>query len=152
MTLSAASSDRAAWMRLLALANAEELAEARNALPATISFTPLRPPETGLAMVRGRAGGTGLAFNLGEMTVTRCSVRLQGGQIGVSYLSGRDARRAESAALFDGLLQGGEAAHVTDALLQRISTRLAITAERRAREADATRVEFFTMVREQSNA
>ena len=152
MTLSAASSNRAAWMRLLALATAEELADARNALPATISFVPLRPAETGLAMVRGRAGGTGMAFNLGEMTVTRCALRLHGGQIGVSYLSGRDAGRAETAALFDGLLQGGEVAHVTDALLRRISSRLATNAERRAREADATRVEFFTMVREQSNA
>ena len=71
---------------------------------------------------------------------------------GVSYVAGRDTRRAESAALFDGLLQAGEAPQVTAALLQRISQRLAITAERRAREADATRVEFFTMVREQSNA
>ncbi len=139
-------------MRLLALATADELAEARKALPEMPDFVPLRPAETGLAMVRGRAGGTGMAFNLGEMTVTRCAVRLEGGQMGVSYLAGRDSRRAESAALFDGLLQAGVATHVSSALLQRVSSRLATEAERRAREADATRVEFFTMVREQSNA
>ncbi len=33
-------------------------------------------------MVRGRAGGGGSAFNLGEMTVTRCSVRIATGQVG----------------------------------------------------------------------
>lgn len=139
-------------MRLLALATAEELAEARSALPDGLAFVPLRPAETGLAMVRGRAGGTGAAFNLGEMTVTRSAVRLASGQVGVSYLAGRDSRRAETAALFDGLLQAGSATAVTGPLLQRISARLQAATERRAREADATRVEFFTMVREQSNA
>uniref|UniRef100_UPI0016890F4D phosphonate C-P lyase system protein PhnG n=1 Tax=unclassified Calothrix TaxID=2619626 RepID=UPI0016890F4D len=37
----------------------------------------LRSPEIGLAMVRGRAGGTGEAFNLGEITMTRCVVQLE---------------------------------------------------------------------------
>ncbi|MGI9568832.1 MAG: phosphonate C-P lyase system protein PhnG, partial [Desulfobulbia bacterium] len=39
----------------------------------------VRKPETGLVMVRGRAGGTGNPFNLGEATVTRCSVRSPSG-------------------------------------------------------------------------
>ena len=37
-------------------------------------YVALRAPETGLVMVRGRIGGTGAPFNVGEMTVTRCSV------------------------------------------------------------------------------
>ena len=32
-------------------------------------------------MVRGRVGGTGAPFNLGEMSVTRCSVRLADGSL-----------------------------------------------------------------------
>src|SRR5262245_63738592 len=65
----------------------------------------VRWPETGLVMVRGRAGGTGTRFNLGEMTVTRCAVQLEGGAVGVAYVRGRDRRHAELVALFDALLQ-----------------------------------------------
>ena len=58
----------------------------------------MRGPETGLVMVRGRAGGSGSPFNLGEMTVTRCTVRLESGAAGHAYIAGRDERRAELAA------------------------------------------------------
>ena len=59
----------------------------------------LRRPETGLVMLRGRAGGTGQAFNLGEASVTRCSVRLSDGQVGTGYVLGRDQRKAELVAV-----------------------------------------------------
>ena len=36
----------------------------------------LREPENGLVMVRGRVGGDGAPFNLGEATVSRAAVRL----------------------------------------------------------------------------
>ena len=49
----------------------------------------LRRPEIGPVMVRGRTGATGLAFNMGEMTVTRCSLRLQGGVVGHGFVQGR---------------------------------------------------------------
>ena len=52
----------------------------------------LRPPETGLVMVRGRMGGSGGKFNLGEVAVTRCAVRLDGGTVG-HRLGGRAAMR-----------------------------------------------------------
>src|SRR5262245_2443959 len=65
----------------------------------------LRQPETGLVMVRARAGGKGERFNLGEMTVTRCALRIEGGPAGVGYVQGRSARRAELAAAADALLQ-----------------------------------------------
>ena len=48
----------------------------------TASFEWLRWPETGAVMVRGRTSGTGAPFNLGEMTVTRCALRLAGGEVG----------------------------------------------------------------------
>src|SRR5262245_18081193 len=65
----------------------------------------LRRPETGLVMLRGRVGGEGGRFNVGEMTVTRCAVRLETGEVGVSYIGGRSHRKAELAALADALLQ-----------------------------------------------
>ena len=60
-------------------------------------------------MVRGRAGGGGAPFNLGEMTATRCTVRTDGGFVGHAYVAGRDERLAELAALVDALLQDPDA-------------------------------------------
>ncbi|MEE4381134.1 MAG: phosphonate C-P lyase system protein PhnG, partial [Pseudomonadales bacterium] len=78
---------RRAWLGELAKADAGELERLWDALPeeARPAFTTLRAPEFGLVMVRGRTGGTGDRFNLGEMTVTRCAVRLADGTTGVSY-------------------------------------------------------------------
>ena len=98
------NSARREWMGLLARAPRELLeAWAQAAKPPGFSW--LRRPESGLAMVRARAGGSGEKFNLGEMTVTRCALRLQGGASGVAYVQGRDHRKAELAALADALLQ-----------------------------------------------
>jgi len=106
----------------------------------------LRRPEVGLVMVRGRAGGDGAPFNLGEMTVTRCSVQLAAGQIGHAYSIGRDLRQAELAALCDAALQ--DPAYTAD-LLTRVVEPLAEAqaAERRAvaAKAAATRVDFLSM-------
>lgn len=108
----------------------------------------LRWPETGLVMVRGRAGGTGTRFNLGEMTVTRCAVQLEDGAVGLGYVRGRDRRHAELIALFDAMLQDParrealERAVVTPLAAAQAARRLA-AAERVA----PSRVEFFTMVR-----
>ena len=109
----------------------------------------LRRPETGLAMVRARAGGSGEKFNLGEMTVTRCAIRLAGGETGIGYVQGRSARHAELAALADALLQNVE---YRDAIAAKVIDPLEHLLERRATEAAeraaSTRVEFFTLVRD----
>ena len=44
----------------------------------------LKPVETGLVMLRGRAGGDGAPFNVGEATVTRAIVELPSGAGGAS--------------------------------------------------------------------
>jgi alpha-D-ribose 1-methylphosphonate 5-triphosphate synthase subunit PhnG len=141
--------DRQAWLGVLAQAAPEEVAEAWAALEVAPEYEVLRPPETGLVMVRGRAGGTGGAFNLGEMTATRAVVRLKSGETGVGYVSGRDKTHALTAAVLDALMQ--TPTH-SEAVRRRVITPLA---ERRAaarmdasRKAAATRVEFFTMVRD----
>jgi alpha-D-ribose 1-methylphosphonate 5-triphosphate synthase subunit PhnG len=99
-------------------------------------------------MVRGRAGGTGPRFNLGEMTVTRCSVTLEDGAVGHAYVRGRDPRHAELAALFDALLQddarrGGLERAVVEPLARARAARRRAAVEHVA----PSRVEFFTMVR-----
>ena len=97
------TADRQAWMAVLARAPAASLEDAAAAhLP---PYTRLRGPEVGLVMLQGRAGGTGAAFNLGEATVARCTVRSDTGQVGHAYCLGRDLRQAELAAVLDAALQ-----------------------------------------------
>ncbi len=138
---------RQRWLAVLARAETEQL-EAHWADSGQPAMTLLRQPETGLVMARGRAGGTGRRFNLGEITVTRCAVQSAEGHVGHGYVAGRDKRRAQLVASFDALLQAE--AH-REALLERVVEPLAtLQADARAavaRKAAATRVEFFTMVR-----
>lgn len=135
-------------MSVLARAHPASLERIWAREPAPPAYELIRRPETGLVMVRGRAGGSGAPFNLGEVTVTRCAVRLADGTVGHAYVMGSDMRHAEIAAIADALMQreescGGVAARVIEPLRAE--------AEARSREAAcrsaATRVEFFTMVR-----
>ena len=139
---------RQRWMGVLAKAPPQALAAHLEALGELPAFSWLRRPESGSVMVKARVGGSGLPFHLGEMTVTRCAVRLDNGAVGHAYVQGRDRRHAERAAVLDAWLQ--DARH-HDALMQAVIEPLesAHTAHRRerSRKAAATRVEFFTMVR-----
>jgi alpha-D-ribose 1-methylphosphonate 5-triphosphate synthase subunit PhnG len=138
---------RRRWLAVLARAATDQL-EACWAETGQPPLTLLRQPETGLVMARGRAGGTGQRFNLGEITVTRCAVQSADGRIGHGYVAGRDRRKAELVASFDALLQGPDRRAT---LIARVVEPLAAAqAEARAataRKAAATRVEFFTLVR-----
>ena len=109
----------------------------------------LRKPETGLAMVRARAGGNGEKFNLGEMTVTRCALRLAGGETGIGYVQGRSARHAELAALADALLQcESHRDAIESTVIAPLGRLLDASAAACAERAASTRVEFFTLVRD----
>ena len=110
------------------------------------AYRVLRGPEAGLVMVRGRTGGGGAPFNLGEMTVTRCTVRTEAGFVGHAYVAGRNERQAELAALADALLQDPLR---QAALLEDVIEPLAAAQQARrdavAAKAAATRVQFFAM-------
>jgi alpha-D-ribose 1-methylphosphonate 5-triphosphate synthase subunit PhnG len=136
---------RKRWMSVLARASADAIDNLLRNAPALPDHVTLRGPEIGLVMLRGRAGGGGAPFNLGEMTVTRCTVRA-GGQVGHAYIAGRDAGRAELAARIDAALQdpalhGALHAQVIEPLAQAQDAQREAT----ARQAAATRVQFFTM-------
>jgi alpha-D-ribose 1-methylphosphonate 5-triphosphate synthase subunit PhnG len=139
---------RRRWMSVLALASTEELEARWAALSEPPRYALLRRPEVGLVMVRARAGGTGTRFNLGEMTVTRCTVQLEDGTLGHAWIGGRDRRHAELAAIFDAMLQDpARAASLSGSIVEPLAR--ARDARRRAAvaRAAASRVEFFTMVR-----
>lgn len=138
---------RQRWMAVLARASAAELEAGLAAAPGGVpGYQRLRGPEAGLVMLRGRAGGAGEKFNLGEMTVTRCTVRTGDGKVGHAYVPGRDGRQAELAALADALLQDDLRAEALEVVLVAPLERAQVA--RRdvvARKAAATRVDFFTM-------
>ena len=141
------NAERKAWMGLFAKAPAGRVAALLDAVQARPDFTWLRPPEIGSVMVQGRAGGTGAPFNLGEMTVTRCALKLAGGEVGHAYLQGRRKDDAEAAALIDALMQTERADALREAVIAPLKAELAGAAQARAARAAATKVEFFTMVR-----
>lgn len=135
---------RRRWMAVLARATADELAVAADGrLPA---FTRLRGPEAGLVMLRGRAGGAGAPFNLGEATVARCTVRTADGWVGHAYCLGRDLRQAELAAALDAALQDpARTLELDAAVIQPLAAAQAARRETLSRRAAATQVQFFTL-------
>jgi alpha-D-ribose 1-methylphosphonate 5-triphosphate synthase subunit PhnG len=140
--------DRKRIVDLLARATPAELNNAIAELRPVPAFTALRGPETGLVMVKGRIGGGGAPFNLGEATVSRASVRLTDGRIGHGYRLGTDRKAAELSAVLDAVAQDEAARAVLEtSLLTPLDTRLAMEAEQLEAETAATKVDFFTMVR-----
>lgn len=133
---------------LLARATKAELQAAFDGLSPAPSFAPLRGPETGLVMVRGRIGGGGAAFNLGEATVSRASVRLSTGEIGHGYRLGTDRAAVTLAAAIDAVAQDDAQRRVLETgLLALVAARIADEKMRTEQETAATKVDFFTMVR-----
>ncbi|HTM78271.1 MAG TPA: phosphonate C-P lyase system protein PhnG [Devosia sp.] len=106
----------------------------------------VRGPEIGLVMVRGRAGGGGAPFNLGEATVSRASVRIVTGEVGHGYCLGRDLAKSEAIAVIDALWQR-EPDAVEAKILAPLRAFAAADEQKRRDEAAATKVDFFTMVR-----
>lgn len=106
----------------------------------------IRGPETGLIMLRGRTGGGGAPFNLGEATVSRASVRIDSGEVGHGYCLGRDTEKARMIAVIDALYQR-EPQNVDFAILRPLRDIAHARDAQQREETAATKVEFFTMVR-----
>ncbi len=141
------NASRKAWMSLLAKAPEGRVAALLDAHMQRPDFAWLRSPEIGSTMLRGRAGGTGAPFNLGEMTVTRCALTLSSGEVGHAYIQGRRKADAEVAALVDALMQTDAAPDLQAAVLDPLMSNAAAAKTARAEKAAATKVDFFTMAR-----
>jgi alpha-D-ribose 1-methylphosphonate 5-triphosphate synthase subunit PhnG len=107
----------------------------------------LRTPENGLVMLRGRIGGDGAPFNLGEATVTRAAVRLKSGEVGFAYVLGRDRRKARLIAICDAMVQSKDRARVFEAVVAPLEQAMIARRQRTDAETAATKVNFFTLVR-----
>lgn len=135
-------------MAVLANANASEMARLWSETGLALAAEPVRGPETGLVTVRGRIGGGGDPFNLGEATVTRATVRLSTGEIGHAYALGRDEAKATLSATIDAALQRPDAAELIETrVLAPLRSAQAEAVTRSQAETAATKVDFFTMVR-----
>jgi alpha-D-ribose 1-methylphosphonate 5-triphosphate synthase subunit PhnG len=143
---------RQRWSAVLALASLDELERAWAALADRPEYHLLRPTETGLALVRGRIGGTGQPFNLGEMTMTRAAVQLRPSEgaavTGFGHVAGRQARRAELVAVFDALLQMPRRREaITRQIIAPLAARQHAAKAAAASKVAASKVDFFTIVR-----
>ena len=140
--------ERQHWISILAKSSSLELEDAWQEVPEKPEYRHLHKPETGSIMVRGRAGGSGNRFNLGEVTATRCTIQIEKGHVGSAYVLGCDHRHAELAAIFDALLQ--DPLHHPE-ISNRVVSRLKVSHDKRKEEVSkksaATKVDFFTMVR-----
>jgi alpha-D-ribose 1-methylphosphonate 5-triphosphate synthase subunit PhnG len=137
---------RRRWMAVLARGDSAAIEAGLADCGALPAYTRLRGPEAGLVMVRGRTGGGGAPFNLGEMTVTRCTVRLADGLVGHAYVAGRDERQAELAAVADALLQDpSRGPLVQAAVIQPLAAAQDARRAAAAGKAEATKVQFFAM-------
>jgi alpha-D-ribose 1-methylphosphonate 5-triphosphate synthase subunit PhnG len=138
---------RQAAMAVLAQAGAAEIAGCLETIPLP-AHENLRVPENGLVMLRGRIGGDGAPFNLGEATVSRAAVRLVTGEVGFGYTLGRDQDKARMIALCDALIQTIDHAGAVEArVVAPLRARMIAQRSRRAAETAATRVDFYTLVR-----
>ena len=148
MTQQFTTSDRQHWMAVLARAPAHLLDELWSEFAGKPEFKPLREPETGLVMVRARAGGEGARFNMGEATVTRCSVISSTDKTGHAYVLGRDVNHARAAAEIDaGLQDAALFADLDRAIIQPLKKAHDEARQLHRGKVAATKVDFFTLVR-----
>jgi alpha-D-ribose 1-methylphosphonate 5-triphosphate synthase subunit PhnG len=139
---------RQAAMKALSCASRDELAQGLHIGGGDHGAAMLRGPETGLVMLRGRIGGGGNPFNVGEATVTRATVRIATGETGHSYVLGRDGEKARLCAIMDALWQRKETRPVVEEnVIAPVRRRLEAEERERREKVAATRVDFFTMVR-----
>lgn len=135
-------------MAILAQSTSDEISRLLAGIGPTPAHNEIRKAENGLVMVRGRIGGDGAPFNVGEATVSRSAVQLATGEIGFGYVLGRDQTKAQLIAYCDALVQRDEFQETLErVVLAPIETRLSATCKLQAEQAAATKVEFFTLVR-----
>jgi alpha-D-ribose 1-methylphosphonate 5-triphosphate synthase subunit PhnG len=150
------STQRQLWISTLAKASLKHLEQQVGFLGELPRYDFLRSPEIGLTMVQGRTGGMGQPFYVGEMTLTRCVVRLSaedemGAIAGFGYVAGRSHRHAELAAVCDALLQHPDwYGKVQSTVITPLWIAARQQREQQERQVEATRVNFFTLVRGQS--
>lgn len=136
-------------MGVMAKSELKAISDCWQTLNITLDYDTIKPAQVGMAMVRAQAGTEGLVYNQGEMTVTRCVLQEKATQVmGVGYTQGRSKQKATLMAEVDLALQN--ASHQNDVIEKLVEPleqahQRAVAQQNKA--TDATKVDFFTMVR-----
>ena len=141
------NNSRRQWLNTLATADENYLTSLWNNLNIDIEFNWLREPEIGSIMVQGKAGVTGDNFNVGEVTITRCSIYLDKKIQGHGYVQGRSKNKSKIAALCDALMQTNKKEIIRRNILDKLAKYKAKKRDEILSKTEATKVDFFTMVR-----
>ena len=142
---------RKSWMSLLATSSQSDLLNLWEQKKIKVNYVWLRTPEIGSIMAQGRMGVTGDKFNIGEVTITRCSLKLNCGTIGHSYVQGRSKKKAEISALCDALMQTKMSKEINKNIIIPLEKIKKDNKRKILSKADATKVDFFTLVRGESD-
>ena len=138
-------------MSLLATSNQSDLLNLWEQKKIRVNYIWLRTPEIGSIMAQGRMGVTGDKFNIGEVTITRCSLKLNCGTIGHSYVQGRSKKKAEISALCDALMQTKMSKEINKNIIIPLEKIKKDNKRKILSKAEATKVDFFTLVRGESD-
>ena len=142
---------RKSWMSLLATSSQSDLLNLWEQKKIKVNYVWLRTPEIGSIMAQGRMGVTGDKFNIGEVTITRCSLKLNCGTIGHSYVQGRNKKKAEISALCDALMQTKMSKEINKNIIIPLEKIKKDNKDKILSKAEATKVDFFTLVRGESD-
>ncbi|WP_020587380.1 phosphonate C-P lyase system protein PhnG [Desulfobacter curvatus] len=138
---------RKEWISLLGSADPEWLEQQKKAFGLDVIPDFMVRPETGIIMMQARQDGAGPRFNLGEVTVSRCILKLDG-VMGFAMVMGPDLRHAELAALFDAMLQMADPGpDLREAIVPELRRMQKDRRDKDARDVQSSKVEFFTMKR-----
>ena len=138
-------------MSLLATSSQSDLLNLWEQKKIKVNYVWLRTPEIGSIMAQGRMGVTGDKFNIGEVTITRCSLKLNCGTIGHSYVQGRSKKKAEISALCDALMQTKMSKEINKNIIIPLEKIKKDNKDKILSKAEATKVDFFTLVRGESD-
>ena len=136
---------------MLATSNQSDLLNLWEQKKIRVNYVWLRTPEIGSIMAQGRMGVTGDKFNIGEVTITRCSLKLNCGTIGHSYVQGRSKKKAEISALCDALMQTKMSKEINKNIIIPLEKIKKDNKRKILSKAEATKVDFFTLVRGESD-
>lgn len=135
-------------LSVLAKAPFSNMLEYWKGISVDATFNFLKKPEVGMAMVRAQAGGGGENFNMGEMTITRCVVRLDSAEIGYGIVVGRSKQKSELVALIDACWQKKSLKEIIEDKIIKPLYHIQVCKEKNISDnTESSKVNFFTMVR-----
>ena len=138
---------REQWLSYLATADENYLISLWDNLNMKIEYNWLREPEIGSVMVQGKVGATGDNFNVGEVTITRCSLNLDKKIQGHGYVQGRNKYKSKIAALCDALMQTEKKKIIKRNIIDKLIKYKNNKRNEILSKTEATKVDFFTLVR-----